>query len=381
MHEIHRVNARPHRWAGRLDPLRRWAVVAGLALLACGEPSGSKGTIDASDALPTLVEVPVPVAAHAPGSVEGTIVAGPDGGWLYAPADLGASALVMVDSSGTRRTALGAYGAGPGEMLASFPLWLDDTIAIGHDLATRRIIVWSREGRVKREFRAGEPVVPFARGPGNSLLGSRFRGEIEVPVLIDLGSGAVRDLLAPTDSMLRRLFRDEASVSARLANLPAIGRWRDGVVVGNGLTYELVLWNRDGTLAGQLARDLPPVLMGPEAVERELQSLGRSPMIRSQERLDRIRAELEATPVRRFTHVGAPRTDGRGRLWVVVKEGDDVAADVFTAERFLGRLPLDCPGHGGRWDLNDDWLMLVCQPDDPASELDAVVRRYRIVEP
>lgn len=370
-----------HRRADRSAPLRRWAVACVLASAACGPSAGSGDARALSDALPRLEEVPVPVPEHSPTSPFSSIVAGAEGGWLYAAVQQRGSALVAVDSSGRVATPLGGLGEGPGEMRSPFPLWLDDTVAIGHDLATRRIIVWGRDGKVRREFRAAEPVVPFARGPGLTLLASRFRGDTEVPVLVDLASGEVHDVVPPADSMLALLFRDDATISDRVANSPAIGRWHDGVVVANGLTYDLGLWRSDGSFEGILSRELPPTFMGAEAVERELRSLGRSPAARGPGQLERLRRELETTPVRRFTHVGPPRSDGRGRLWVVVKEGDTVAADVFTTGRFLGRLPLECPGYGDRWDLNGEWLLLVCEPDDPEVMLDAVVRRYRIVEP
>ncbi len=332
--------------------------------------------------MPHVVEVPSPRAELAPGSVNSAIVAGPDGGWMYAALALETSALLVVAADGASATPIGGLGEGPGEMRAPFPLWLDDTVAIGHDLATRRIIIWSRDdGRVRREFRAAEPVVPFARGPGPTLLASRFRGTTMVPALIDLATGEVRDVVQPIDSVLVDLFRDDASISDRVANSPAIGRWRDGVVVANGLTYAMAAWHGNGQLAHRTTRDLPPTLMGADEVESELRRLRHSALARGPEQVARLRAELQSTPVRRFTHVGAPRSDGHGRLWVVVKEGDMVAADVFAGERFLGRVALECPGFGGRWDLNGEWLLLVCEPGDPEVMLDAVVRRYRIMEP
>jgi hypothetical protein len=350
-------------------------------VLGCGERGPAPDGGVAATVLPRLLEMPIPVPEYSPGAVASPVVAGPEGGWLYAPGDLRSSALVLVEPGGRVARPLGGFGEGPGEMLASFPLWLDDSVAIGHDLATRRLIVWSRDGEVRREFRPREPVVPIGRGPGTTLLGSRFKDNREVPVLIDLASGAVRDAVAPTDSVLVALFRDDASLSDRVANAPAIGRWRDGVVVANGLRYAMALWDRNGVVRHRIERDLPPAYRSDDAIERELRALRRSPLARRPEQLAELRQRMEATPVARFSHFGAPRSDRLGRLWVVAEEGDSVSADVFTAERFLGRLPLDCPGFGGRWDLADDWLMLVCAPRDPASDLDAEVRRYRIVEP
>lgn len=369
------------RWAGRDDLPCRWgpSLLLVLALGCAGDDAGNASSVSA--VLPTLTEVPIPVPGLSPGSVTSAIVAGPDGGWLFGPADLQASALVLVAPVGREATAVGGYGEGPGEMRMSLPLRLDDTVAIGFDLATRRLMLWDRTGKLRREWRPTEPVVPFARGPGQTLLASRFRGGREIPVLVEIGTGAVREVIPPDDSTLVALFRDEAGLSDRIANAPAIGRWRDGIVVGNGMTYRIALWRRDGTLVRVLGRDLPPARLGPRAIEREMANMRASGLSRDPEQLARVRQRLAETPRPRFTHIGAPRSDDRGRLWVVVQEGDSVAADVFGDEAWLGRVPLDCPGFADRWDLNGRWLFLVCDPRDPASDLDAEVRRFRIVEP
>lgn len=369
------------RWAGHSDLPRRWgsSVLLVLALGCAGDGAGEARPVSA--VLPTLTEVPIPVPELSPGAVTSAIVAGPDGGWLFGPSDVQASALVLVAPVGRRAVAVGGYGEGPGEMRLSLPLWLDDTAAIGFDLATRRLMLWDRTGTLRREWRPTEPVVPIARGPGQTLLASRFRGGREVPVLVEIGTGAVRDVIPPDDSTLLALFRDDAGLSDRIANAPVIGRWRDGIVVGNGLTYRIGLWRRDGALVRVLGRDLPPARLGPRALDREMANLRASGLSRDPEQLARARARLAETPQPRFTHFGAPRPDERGRLWVVVQEGDSVAADVFGDEAWLGRVPIECPGFEGRWDLNGRWLLLVCDPRDPASDLDAEVRRYRIVEP
>lgn len=372
---------RRHRRAGDRCPPSRWAIGLLIASAACRASPDARTAVAAAEVMPTLVAEPNPVPSLSPGSVESAVVAGADGGWLYAPGDLQSSALVAVDADGRSARPLGRFGEGPGEMRASFPLWLDDTIAIGHDLATRRVVVWARDGSVRREFRPSEPVIPLGRGPGTTLLATRFRGRVEVPVLVDIPTGMATDVLVPGDSVLVALFGRDVDFTARIANAPAVGRWRDGIVVANGLTYMMGLWHGDGSLAAIVRHALPPARMGAEAVARELRNLRNSPLARRPGQLERWREELEATPVQRFSHVGAPRSDGRGRLWVVVQEGDSVHADVFADTTYLGRLPVDCPGFGGRWDLAGAWLLLVCEPVDPASELDAEVRRYRIVEP
>lgn len=370
-----------HRRADRHDPPHRGARLGPLLLsllVGCGGGEGSRVASIAS-VLPTLQEVPVADTIPMPGSVNSAIVAGPDGGWLFGPADLTASALVAVRPDG-HAVALGGFGEGPGEMRRSFPLWLDDTIAIGVDYGTNRLIAWRPDGTVHHEVRLDTPALPTGRGPAGTLLAGRFVGEQEVPVLIDPTTGAVRATVAATDSALASLF-DESDLSARVANSPAFGRWADGVVIGNGLRYRLLLYDTEGHLRGQLGRDLPPTFRSPAQVGAEIAALRAGGLGRAPERLAAAREALATEPVRRFPHTAPPRSDGQGRLWVVVLEGDAVFADLFDRDRFLGRLPLDCPGYGGRWDLNGAWLLLVCAPGDADGDLDAVVRRYRIVEP
>lgn len=370
-----------HRQADRVDPPRRGARLGALllwALTACGSGETGPGAPIAS-VLPALQEVPVADTVAMPGSVNSAIVAGPDGGWLFGPADLTSSALVAVRPDG-RTVPLGGFGEGPGEMRRSFPLWLDDTIAIGVDYGSNRLIAWRPDGTVHHEVRLDTPVLPTGRGPAGTLLAGRFVGEQEVPVLIDPTTGAVRATVAATDSALSALF-DEDDLSARVANSPAFGRWAGGIVIGNGLRYRLLLYDTEGRLQGELGRDLPPSFRSPAQIDAEIEALRAGGLGRAPERLAAAREALATEPVRRFPHTAPPRSDGHGRLWVVVLEGDAVFADLFDRERFLGRLPLDCPGYGGRWDLNGAWLLLVCGAGPEDGDLDAVVRRYRIVEP
>jgi hypothetical protein len=352
--------------------------VVALLLVACSGAPTPDLPADALHALPEVVEVPVPVPEFGPGTVESAVASDGRGGWLFAPGDLRRSALVLVDSSGRSEREIGGYGEGPGEMAASFPLWADDTVVIGHDLATRRVIVWGRDGQVRREFRPELPVVPFGRGPGNTLLAMRTDGREELPALVSLHDGTVRTVVGAGDTILASLFTGLDSPSERLASTAAIGRWRDGVVVGNPDHYALALFHGDGTPAGVIRRELPPNTTGADATARELARLEQTPMGGNAAAMARARARLEEAEPPRFSHVGAPRSDGRGRLWVVVQEGDAVAADVFADTTWLGRVPLDCPGFGGRWDLQGAWLVLVCAPDDPEAMLDAVVRRYHL---
>ena len=94
-----------------------------------------------------------------------------------------------------------------------------------------------------------------------------------------------------------------------------------------------------------------------------------------------LRRDHRWRPLRWFTHVGPPRGDGAGRIWVLGQHADSAFADVFAGSRFLGRLPLPCRDFQGRWSLNGSWLAVVCAPDDLEADRDADLKLFRIVEP
>jgi hypothetical protein len=262
------------------------------------------------------------------------------------------------------------------------PLLVHDTVVVGYDLGTQRLMVYDRPStRIRREFRAPSPVVPFMRGPGTTLLASQSDRGVELPVLIDIGSGRVRQVIAPSDSYRVAMFADDDRYPGGSYNTTVIGRWSGGVVLANGMTYRLGLYDDRGVLHHRIDRNLAPRQLTRGEIELELSRLVNTPMGRTPERLARARERLEATPTRWFNHLGAPRSDSQQRLWVVLAQGDSTSADVYAGEQLLGRLLLECPGFSGRWDLVGEWLVMLCVPgdDDPLAEYDAVVRRWRIV--
>jgi hypothetical protein len=365
---------------GHIDRFR--GAVCCVLLAACGSEAGTARRPERSERMPQVNEVPVPSNERVIGSVLSTVAVGADGTVLVLPLDAQGPSLMLIGARNTPPRAYGRPGEGPGEMRMPIPLLVEDTTVVGFDLATQRIMFYDRaSGQVVREMRPELPVVPFMRGPGATLLASRFDRGVELPVLVELARGRVRQVLAPTDSYRVALFADDDQYDGGSRNTTVIGRWSDGVVLANGMTYRIGQYDEQGVLRHRIDRNIAPRRLSPAEIELELSRLATTAMGRTPERLARARERLEATPTRWFTHRGAPRSDGRGRLWVMVEHGDSTLADVYAGDRLLGRTRFDCPGFTGRWDLVGEWLVLLCVPVEPTAEHDAEVRRWRIVEP
>jgi hypothetical protein len=75
---------------------------------------------------------------------------------------------------------------------------------------------------------------------------------------------------------------------------------------------------------------------------------------------------------------GVPRMDGSGRLWLFGIAGDSAFADIFTNERFIGRVAIGCTGFDGFFSLRGQWLGMICLPDDSDFDGDAILKLFRI---
>ena len=365
--------------AGRAD--RPVGLVVALLLAACsGGAAVPERTV--SDRMPQLVEVPLPPGQHSVGGAGSPLAVGADGAVLILPVDVDGPSFHLVGAPDSVVRTYGALGEGPGEMRMPIPLLVNDTSVLGYDLATQRIMIFDRRTTdIVREIRPQMPVQPYMRGPGATLLALHLDRGVEVPALVDPGTGRVRLVVEPSDSYRIEMFADDGRYPGGLANVAAMGRWGDGVVMANGMTYRLGLYDRRGRLQHRIDRNIAPRLLTRREIEEQLTQLATSPMGRTPARLARARQRLEATPTRWFTQLGPPRSDGHDRLWVVVEHGDSTSADVFAGDQLLGRVRLDCPGYSGRWDLLGEWLVLLCVPTDPDAMHDVEVRRWRIVEP
>ena len=165
--------------------------------------------------------------------------------------------------------------------------------------------------------------------------------------------------------------------------MPTVGVWQGGILIGNGRTYRIALYDWDGKLVRVLARDTTSSLPGSARVGKLVRQAAsfRGP---NGERPDPVQLaqdqdKARTTPMRFFSHLAPLQTDARGRIWVVGPDADSAYADVFTPTGFIGRLALGCGGFAGRWALKGEWLAMACDADEDDT-VDAVVKLFRIVD-
>lgn len=362
----------------RLAP-RRWlpgVLVLG-SLAGCGGSAVAPAPGNA--ALPELVAL-APVTGIDGLSPRSRIAIDGEGSWLFAAPRLSQSALVLVEPDG-RQQPIGGVGEGPGEARFAVPMRLVGDSVVGFDLATRRLIVWGRDGRFVESHEAGRDALPLLWPLGEHLLAMRSGPGGRIPVLVDPTSGESMAPISVDDSLYRALFAAGSSVSARPATA-VLGTWRGGVVIGDGARFTFGLYQADGRLHTVIDRDLPDRHRSPAEVERLLTAARDAGMITGGEAgVAAERRRLAEEPVPWVSGPSHPRSDGDGRLWILRATDADsvVAAEIFADGIHLGTVALSCPGFAGEWALAADRLALVCAPLDEASPDDAELRRYRIV--
>jgi hypothetical protein len=146
--------------------------------------------------------------------------------------------------------------------------------------------------------------------------------------------------------------------------------------LGNGLEYEINLYNARGEATGTIRRTLPPRHRTPREqslVEKRLRTLlahgFRGPNGKviaipgTQERLDTLSREV----LPHFDRHGL-WFDARGRLWVVGETRDSTFVDIFADTLFLGRTMLPCQGPSRSVSMNGTWLALVCKVSGDSGE-------------
>jgi hypothetical protein len=159
--------------------------------------------------------------------------------------------------------------------------------------------------------------------------------------------------------------------------LPSVTTSADRVVFANGHSYRIRIFSATGTMIGEIARDLEPLLLTPRQVENEILQLKSSGQRLTDRYLELARKQLARQRRPFFSHLQGLRFDVAGRLWVVGFDGDSAFADVFSDTTFVRRFPLSCPGFDGQWDLKGQWLALACRGRDSTAANGEVVR-YRV---
>ncbi len=324
--------------------------------------------------MPTLVAMPtsndVAASPHSPTS---PIRIGLHGDVLLADLSLDGKVLRTIDTLGHVHWQAGRRGEGPGEARLALPLEITDSSIMAFDLATRRLTEWDSTGKMLRTT-LSLPRIPLARTRENEWLGWEPDQPRYGVVLVD-AEGHTREVLDHAEAHYVEMF--PAVSDPRMIVPPALGSWRGGIVVANGKTYQLALYDWNGMLKHTVSRVLPENHLSAKQVDAELGGLAGRPGQRS-ENQELRRAQLAAQVRPWFTHLTPLGLDSAGRIWVVGQQGDTTFAEVFTAEQFVGRIVLPCAGFQGRWAMRGEWLALVCAPDDASAVGDAVVKRWRV---
>ena len=319
---------------------RGLSAVASALALACGpspacdaEPAA---IVTTSDALPSLHRSWASDSTRDISRLGSTVLALSDGSIIIALPPDSSEALVRLSPNGAARQ-LGRRGSGPGELRAAVPIAESNGIIDVFDMMQLRLHRFHPDGSVEDiavtspflprvpALMDGRPVlVGTAPGPGGSLAAA-----------IDLDDGTLTKLLSQPDSFMAAHF---GPIEGGPSRAPTIGLWANGFLIGDGHSYALALYDWKGDLVRVLERDLPPLERTPAQIDRALAELvGRSPA-----QTERTRTELESTPLPHFSHTTATGIDALNRIWVLGSAGDSAYADVFSDQKFLGRLAISC---------------------------------------
>lgn len=315
-----------------------------------------------------------------PGPPTSAITIGADGTLLFKNLPGDEHPLLLVPAGDSLPQPLSRRGAGPGEIVAAFPLTVTDSSEIVWDAGTLRLSEWSRRGALVRSLKPRTGISPVAWAPGRGIIGTNERRQGPEVLLMAADAERIERLLAPEDSAYQSILPPERDYSDRLRNYPAIGAWRGGVMLANGRDYRIGLFDWTGRPVWMLSRALGANHRGAETIARELADQRAAGRIRNAADADRLQHSLADEPVNWFGHLVGPAEDASGRIWVVGTAGDSTFADVFGPPRFLGRIYLPCAGFRGRWSLNGTWLAVMCEPDPGDEASDGVLKVFRIVD-
>ena len=296
------------------------------------------------------------------------VLVGPAGQLLFSsPRD--ARVLTLRFRSGHFVT-FGPLGDGPGEIRDPLGYLVDDSSVVILDRSNLRLSSWSFDGTLLNEVKLDIPISPEVVPIGGNrwLLPGAIRDRVRVAIL-DGTTGTLSEISLAHDSFVQAHWGNP-----RLAaqNPPALGRWSGGILVGDRMSYSLAFydWNGSRIQVWDEGRGLNQP--GPDALqrivrERELTGRPLSPA---------AKAALAREPQPWFSR--RIRTDESGRTWLVGESNDSAYADVYSGTSFVGHLALPCLDIGPFWDLNGDWLAVVCTPDDSNATVDAVVKLFEI---
>ena len=312
-----------------------------------------------------------------------SIAVGPRGHVLFVSnAEATELRMALVDSTGRLVLRLGRTGAGPGEVRSPRPVEVGTDRLSAWDLENSVFLEWDFKGALQQSVKPiGLSGVSFV---GQEVVGLRNVARVWQPVAVNRTTGQLRELIPPADTFMNAHFGlVDGKSASRYAPMPGV--WGQGFVVADPGNYAVALYRWDGTLVRVLHRDVPPMRASAGRIDDFFATVNRQSVARGQPPMDEARMAMmrkqvadEVLPP--ITPGGAIRVDARNRIWLLGMEGDSAFADVFSPDRFLGRLPLPCRLFNGFWSLSGAWLAVACLPDNREFDGDAVIKLFRITE-
>jgi hypothetical protein len=328
--------------------MRSLLLLSALALLAgCGQaaPAGHLSLERRAVTQGIALAAPTdPVGVSAAGVFIARVVSGADTSYR------------LIDSTGAVVVAAAVPGIG---------VWLADAAGVFHTMTpgAQGVAALNPDGT------AGPAVTFGASGIVRGVLADSvdvvrlFADGFKVIRLATDGSGE-RELVGSTTPRVVEMLglgRPGARVISPNAALPSVTTTKDRVLVGNGNTYHIMIFDAAGQLVGEITRNLPSAHPTPRQIEGEIAQIVKSQQL-SEAYLNTVRDQLRQSKVPFFAASQGMRYDGAGRLWVVGFDADSAFADVFQDTTFVQRFPLPCPGFDGSWDLKGNWLAVACGP-------------------
>jgi hypothetical protein len=323
-----------------------------------------------------------PPTLDPPYSAADRFALGPDGSVVMTMAPGSDRLLGIYDSSGTLQISLGRGGEGPGELRVPNPVLLDANGLMVTDMAQARIITFDpQSGKLLATTTITQPITILGAAGDRLLMAIPMADGLTLPAWGRPGLEVPSPLVAPSDSFVVAHF--PPAPETRLTPLAVLGAWRGGVIVANGRSYAVGLYDSTGRFVRALSREVEPRFATPEMIgafrRRAERYRGPDGKERDPVRINDDVAAYREKPQPHFSHVSPVREDPRGRIWIVGMEGDSAFADLFTPTGQIGHLGIACPGFSGRWSLNGEWLALMCAAPNGSSR-DAVLQLFRIVE-
>lgn len=268
----------------------------------------------------------------------------------------------------------GVRGSGPGEVRGAATLGECSGAIEVFDLMQLRFLRFQDDGKVETTS-LDSPFFPRAQATieGRHALFGVVPGPTgSLPAVMDVQTGRLDKLITAPDSFIAATF----GPSEGRPKSATVGLWSNGFLMADGATCVLGLYDWNGDLIRVLHREVPEIVRTTSRIERDLAGLRG----RSAEQVERARVSLESSPLPHFSHTASTGLDDGNRTWIVGPARDSAYADVFSDQRFLGRIAIPCLDFENAWSMNSRWLSLVCTDPKSTDGVPHVVV-YEVVEP